>query len=286
MCDLTGRLRHPGADLYRQLGVSDATCYAWKKQYAHLGVSELRRLRQLEVEHSRLKRRVAARSLDQHVGNWLAGFRTPSRSVAYGAVVWPSSVGRPDIDKAKPSIRLPCGSGFGILAQSRPRFGDLRIWVWLRREGWSVNRKRVRRPYSLDGLQMRIRVRRRKHIAWHRGPAPVPVGPTERWSMDFDHDTLPDGRPFRVLTVVDHGSRQSPVLEGGFRMSGATVGEAFDRILNSELRPRWITAPSSNLERWKIGPIDKVGNLTSFDPENPWKMRSLNRVTDTREMSG
>ena len=35
-------------DLCRQLGVSDATFYAWKKKYAHLGVSELRRLRQLE----------------------------------------------------------------------------------------------------------------------------------------------------------------------------------------------------------------------------------------------
>jgi putative transposase len=56
----------PVGDLCRQLGVSDATVYAWKKQYAHLGVSELRRLRQLEEEHSRLTRLVAARSLDKH----------------------------------------------------------------------------------------------------------------------------------------------------------------------------------------------------------------------------
>jgi putative transposase len=44
----------------------------------------------------------------------------------------------------------------------------------LRREGWGVNRKRVRRLYRLDGLQLRMRVRRRKHIALHRGPAPAP----------------------------------------------------------------------------------------------------------------
>ena len=36
----------PFGDLCRQLGVSDATFYTWKKKYAHLGVSELRRLRQ------------------------------------------------------------------------------------------------------------------------------------------------------------------------------------------------------------------------------------------------
>ena len=71
------------------------------------------------------------------------------------------------------------------IAHARPRFGFLRIWVMLRREGWVVNRKRVRRLYRLEGLQVRMRVRRRKHMALHRGPAPVPSGPTERWSMDF-----------------------------------------------------------------------------------------------------
>ena len=57
----------PVGDLCRQLGVSDATFYAWKKKYAHLGVSELRRLRQLEEENSRLKRLVADLSLDKHI---------------------------------------------------------------------------------------------------------------------------------------------------------------------------------------------------------------------------
>lgn len=57
----------PIGDLCRQLGVSEATFYAWKKKYAHLGVSELRRLRQVEEENSRLKRLVADLSLDKHM---------------------------------------------------------------------------------------------------------------------------------------------------------------------------------------------------------------------------
>jgi len=57
----------PVGDLCRQLGVSDATFYARKKKYAHLEVSELRRLRQLEEENSRLKRLVADLSLDKHM---------------------------------------------------------------------------------------------------------------------------------------------------------------------------------------------------------------------------
>ena len=55
------------ADVCRQLGVSEATLYVWKKKYAHLGVSELRRLRQLEEENTRLKRLVADLSLDKHM---------------------------------------------------------------------------------------------------------------------------------------------------------------------------------------------------------------------------
>jgi putative transposase len=57
----------PVGDLCRQLGVSEATFYTWKKKYAHLGVSELRRLRQVEEENARLKRLVADLSLDKHM---------------------------------------------------------------------------------------------------------------------------------------------------------------------------------------------------------------------------
>jgi putative transposase len=127
------------------------------------------------------------------------------------------------------------------LAHARPRFGYLRIWVLLRREGWSVNRKRVRRLYRLEGLQLRMRVRRRKHIALHRGPAPTPVGPQERWSMDFVHDALADGRTFRVFTVVDQWSRESPLLEVATTMSGRGVADALDRVLVGSASPRSIT---------------------------------------------
>ena len=57
----------PVPDVCRQLGVSEGTFYSWKKKYAHLGVSELRRLRQLEDENARLKRLVADLTLDKHM---------------------------------------------------------------------------------------------------------------------------------------------------------------------------------------------------------------------------
>ncbi len=62
---------------------------------------------------------------------------------------------------------------------------------------------------------------------------------------------LSDGRPLRVLTVVDNLSRQSPILEAGFRMSVAMAGEALGPVLRGERGPRSILA----LSRWITGPI-------------------------------
>lgn len=59
----------PVADVCRSLGISEATFYVWKKKYASMGVSELRKLRQLEDENVRLKKLVADLTLDKHILN-------------------------------------------------------------------------------------------------------------------------------------------------------------------------------------------------------------------------
>jgi len=54
-------------EVCRKMGVSEATFYNWKKKYGGLGVTELRRLKQLEDENTRLKRMVADLSLDKQM---------------------------------------------------------------------------------------------------------------------------------------------------------------------------------------------------------------------------
>lgn len=52
-------------DICRKLGISEPTFYRWKRKYAGLGISEIRRLKQLEEENRRLKTVVADLTLDK-----------------------------------------------------------------------------------------------------------------------------------------------------------------------------------------------------------------------------
>ena len=57
----------PVAEVIRKMGITEQTFYRWKRKFGGLGVSELRRLRQLEEENRRLKQMVADLSLDKHM---------------------------------------------------------------------------------------------------------------------------------------------------------------------------------------------------------------------------
>ena len=55
------------AEVCRKMGISEQTFFRWKKKYGGLGVSELRRLRQLEEENRQLKRLVEDLTLDKQM---------------------------------------------------------------------------------------------------------------------------------------------------------------------------------------------------------------------------
>ena len=75
------------------------------------------------------------------------------------------------------------------IAMSRPRFGYERAFTscFGAKAGMSISSV-SHRLYCLEGLQVRMRVRRKKRMSLHRGPAPTPTAPGQRWSMDFVHD--------------------------------------------------------------------------------------------------
>jgi putative transposase len=93
------------------------------------------------------------------------------------------------------------------IAAVRRRFGYRRLHILLRREGIMLNHKKLRRIYAEERLQVRRRGGRKRALGT-RAPLALPQGPNQRWSMDFVHDQLGDGRRFRILAIVDDFTRE------------------------------------------------------------------------------
>jgi putative transposase len=53
------------ADVVRQLGVSEVTYYRWRQEYGGLKLEQIKRLKELETENSRLRRTVSDLTLDK-----------------------------------------------------------------------------------------------------------------------------------------------------------------------------------------------------------------------------
>jgi putative transposase len=126
------------------------------------------------------------------------------------------------------------------LAAARPRYGYRRIHTLLQREGWKDNIKRIYRFYRLDGLAVRSKPRKKRRAVVRVKPQAASA-PRQRWAIDFVHDMLADGRPFRVFSVVDVFSRSSEVLEAGIGFTGARVAALLEKAGGGRL-PETITA--------------------------------------------
>jgi putative transposase len=112
------------------------------------------------------------------------------------------------------------------IAALKRRYGYRRVYLRLRREGWTVNRKRVYRIYREAGLA--VRRRKRKRIGpVERKPLPKPVAANLSWSMDFVSDGLADGRRLRCLTVVDDCTRECLAIEVDTSITGTRVKREF-----------------------------------------------------------
>ncbi len=94
------------------------------------------------------------------------------------------------------------------LAAARVCYGYRRLHILLRREGWAVNHKRTYRIYRDEGLSIRSKLLKRKRAWRYRQGRSAIGGPNEVWAMDFVSDRVFDGRPFRILTVVDCHTRE------------------------------------------------------------------------------
>lgn len=114
------------------------------------------------------------------------------------------------------------------LGEQYPRYGHLLLHGMLRAEGLVMNHKRTYRLYTELGMQ--VRTKRRKKLVRPRIPMAVPTQPNERWSADFVHDQLADGRRLRILNIVDDYSRVCVGQWVDSSISGERMAQVLDQL--------------------------------------------------------
>ena len=125
------------------------------------------------------------------------------------------------------------------LAEKKPMEGQDKFYYRIRNEGIKWNHKRIERVYKLMGLNKRKRTRKRV-AARVKQPLVVPAAPNDTWSMDFMHDTLMNGRKFRVLNIIDDYNREALKIEPYFSISSQRVIAILERVIIEKGKPKTI----------------------------------------------
>jgi transposase InsO family protein len=162
------------------------------------------------------------------------------------------------------------------LAREHPRYGYRRITALLRREGWSVNRKRVHRIWRREGLRVPQAQRKRRRLgssdngcARHRAERPNQV-----WSYDFVADQTADGRRLKILPVVDEFTRECLTIEVERSLTAEDVVSTLEYLFEVRGVPESIRSdngPEFIAEAVK-GWLARRGIKTLYiEPGSPWE---------------
>ncbi|MFM2480056.1 IS3 family transposase [Celerinatantimonas sp. YJH-8] len=215
-------------DICRKHGMSSATYYKWKSKYGGMDASELKRVKELEDENTKLKQLFAEVSLENKAMKEL--FRkkglvsTEKRHCAWLLVnsglsilkacslvdISRSSYYRPVMDWRQRDAAVI--DALRAELNTSPRAGFWKCFGRLRYKGYPFNHKRVYRVYCRMGLNLKRRVKRvlPKRMAH---PLHVEARADHQWALDFMHDGLSCGKRFRTLNVVDEGTRECLAIE-------------------------------------------------------------------------
>jgi putative transposase len=156
------------------------------------------------------------------------------------------------------------------LAQEKPRYGYRRLHVLLRREGETVNHKRVHRVYREAGLS--IRRKKRKHCVRAHFALLQHTAANQEWALDFIHDAIAAGRSIRVLSVVDAYTRECLALEVDTSFASRRVTRALDEIIAQRGQPRSIrcdNGPELTSRHFLAWAIDGKIELVHIQPGKP-----------------
>ena len=162
------------------------------------------------------------------------------------------------------------------LAAIYGRYGTPRITALLKQEGWHVNHKRVERIWRQAGLKVPRRQPKRGRL-WLNDGSCIRLRPQHKdhvWAYDFVAARTHDGRPLKLLTLVDEYTRECLAIDVARRLRSDDVLEQLAWLFATRGVPEHIRSDNGSeftatvVRKW----LKKVGVKTLFiAPGSPWE---------------
>lgn len=162
------------------------------------------------------------------------------------------------------------------LASQYGRYGYRRVTALLHAEGWRVNHKRVERIWRQEGLKVPKKQPPRRRL-WLTDGSCVrlrPQHPNHVWAYDFVALRTEDGRPVKLLTIVDEYTRECLAIDVArrlrsddvlYRLAELFVQRGVPQHIRSDNGPEFA---AKAVRHW----LNRVGVRTLFiEPASPWE---------------
>jgi len=162
------------------------------------------------------------------------------------------------------------------LAGEYGRYGYRRITALLQQDGWRVNHKRIERLWRREGLKVPKKQPKRGRL-WFNDGSCIRLRPQHKdhvWAYDFVHARTHDGRPLRMLMLVDEYTRECLSIDVARRLSSEDVLERLTWLFVTRGVPAYLRSDNGSeftctaVRSW----LTKVGVRTLYiEPGSPWE---------------
>ena len=162
------------------------------------------------------------------------------------------------------------------LAREYGRYGYRRVTALLRMEGWLVNPKRVQRIWRREGLKVPKKQPKRARL-WLNDGSCIRLRAEHKdhvWSYDFVHHRTHEGRPYRLLTIVDEYTRECLAIDVERKLNSENVLERLGELFVHRGIPAHLRSDNGAeftavaVRDW----LSRLGVGTLFiEPGSPWE---------------
>ena len=162
------------------------------------------------------------------------------------------------------------------LASQYGRYGYRQVTGLLWQEGWEISKSRVERIWKLEGLKVPSKQPKRGRL-WLSDGSCIRLRPQHRnhvWSWDFVIDRTDDGRPIKILTLIDEYTKEALAIYPDRRIRSQDVIDIFADVMVERGVPEYIRSDNGpemvakKLRGW----LGRVGATTLYiTPGSPWE---------------